>query len=256
MARRKKNARRAQRSATGNPRWISSVFWLGVLAVAAFFAWREVALPVMSQVGFRRVEKFAPLLREVASEFDVDGNLLAGIMLAESSGRGDAVSSADALGLFQLMLPTARERATLLGLDEPSRSDLLSDGALNARLAGAYVRWLAKRYDGQVEPMLVAYNTGPGRLDGWIKSSGSYAAWRAERDAPGESQVLGYALKVQGYRERFAERGVITPPVDPPPAPPVLSTAAPMYGPPNPVDPPERLLDVERTAAPSARNER
>jgi len=217
--------------------WITRLFWLGVIALCAYLSVERVAKPVMALTGYRRVEHYAELLNRVGDEFRLDPNLLAGMMLAESSGRIDAVSKVDALGLFQLMLPTARERARLLRLPEPTREDLLSDAELNARLAGSYLRWLDKRYDGDLEKMLIAYNAGPGRLDGWIKQHGGYAAWRASRD--GSSQVLAYARKVQSYRDHFVERGVVTPPYDQPPVPAALAPLAPpdgraMVGPPAP----------------------
>ncbi len=190
-------------------RWIHRVFWLGVLAFAGWFSIERVARPVMTASGYRRVEGHAELIRAAASEFGVDPNVLAGVALAESSGRPDAVSPVGALGMFQLMLPTARERAALLGLPEPEREDLLADPALNGRLAAHYLRWLGRRYGGNFEAALVAYNTGPGRLDGWIRTHGSYASWRSE--SVGESAVLAYALRVLAYRDEFAVRGVIVP---------------------------------------------
>ncbi len=200
-------------------RWIHRVFWLGVLAFAAWFSVERVARPVMTSVGYRRVEGYSELIRAAAGEFGLDPNLLAGVALAESSGRPDAVSSAGALGMFQLMLPTARERAALLGLSEPEREDLLADPALNARLAAHYLHWLSRRYDGNFEAVMVAYNTGPGRLDSWIREYGSYHSWRTARW--GESPVLGYALKVLAYRDEFAARGALVPRVEP--GPPVLA---------------------------------
>lgn len=239
----RKPSRRARSKAPARrgfaERWISRVFWFGVLALCAYLSVERVAKPVMAISGYRRVEHHAELLQRVSDEFRLDPNLLAGLMLAESSGRIDAVSKVDALGLFQLMLPTARERARLLKLPEPSREDLLSNAELNARLAGSYLRWLDKRYDGDLEKMLIAYNAGPGRLDGWIKQHGGYAQWRATRD--GSSQLLAYARKVQSYRDRFVERGVITPPYDQPPASSAPATSLPRgadndptFGPPAP----------------------
>lgn len=216
-------------------RWFSRLFWLSALALCVYFWGGRVVRPVVEASGLRRVEMHASLLCAVGDEFDLDPNLLAGVMLAESSGRTNAVSSAGALGLFQLMLPTARERAQLLRLEPPSREDLLHDGALNARLAGSYLRWLLKRYDGKVEPALVAYNAGPGRLGRWIDEFGSYAAWRAARED--SSTVLAYARKVQAYAERFAERGAIAPRYDQPPAPlrpAALAPPGPFVGPPSP----------------------
>ncbi|MBM3986483.1 MAG: lytic transglycosylase domain-containing protein [Planctomycetes bacterium] len=190
-------------------RWIHRVFWLGVLAFVGWFSVERVARPVMASVGYRRVEGYGELIRAAAAEFGLDPNLLAGVALAESSGRPEAVSEAGALGMFQLMLPTARERAALLGLREPEREDLLADPALNARLSAHYLRWLARRYDGDFEAALVAYNAGPGRLDGWIRRHGSYPAWRSE--SVGESAVLDYARRVLAYRDEFAARGHISP---------------------------------------------
>lgn len=210
-------------------RWLSRLFWIGALAACVVLWGPRLAAPILAANGYRRVEARAELLREVAHEFELDPNLLAGVMLAESSGRIDAQSDAGALGLFQLMLPTARERAELLGLDAPSRAELLSDARLNARLAGSYLRWLLRRY-GAEEPALVAYNAGPGRLDRWTKEFGGYAQWREAREST--SEVLGYARKVLAYRERFRERGVVTPPFDQPPPPPDWRAAPPLIGPP------------------------
>jgi soluble lytic murein transglycosylase-like protein len=231
---RRRTPGKARASQRGPERWISRLFWLGVAVLCVYFWAPRVVQPIVAQSGYRRVEGHAPLLRDVGREFELDPNLLAGVMMAESSGRVDAVSHAGALGLFQLMPPTARERAQLLGLGAPSRDELLSNAELNARLGGSYLRWLLRRYKGELEPALVAYNAGPGRLDGWIKEHGGYAAWRAKRE--GASGVLDYAAKVQRYRERFLERGVVTPPFDQPPAP--FSTALPnptnFIGPPSP----------------------
>jgi soluble lytic murein transglycosylase-like protein len=155
-------------------------------------------------------------------------------MLSESGGDVGAVSDADALGLFQLMLPTAQERARRMRLPEPSRGDLLEDGRLNTRLAAHYLRWLERRYDGHLESVLVAYNAGPGRLERWIREAGGYHAWRAARDTAGDSGVLRYAAKVARYRAVFAERGRIAHAADQPPAPDSAGEPAPPtepYGP-------------------------
>ena len=155
------------------------------------------------------------------------------------------------MGLFQRMRRTARERASLLGLEQPSQSDLLRDALLNARLGANYLSWLERRYDGDLEQMLIAYNAGPGRLDGWIREHGDYARWRSTRERAGDSQVLAYARKVARYRDLFAARGVIAPSFDQPPAPqaaPALASEITTYGPPAPPTPPDvdPVLDTPR----------
>jgi hypothetical protein len=59
--------------------------------------------------------------------------------------------------------------------------------------------------------MLVTYNAGPGRVKKWVDEAGGWEAWRAEREAAGNSGVLGYATRVQRYRKRFEARGRIVP---------------------------------------------
>jgi len=213
------------------------------LAVGALALWlygrrgsvEEVVRSAVVRSHLPRVESHAAWIVQAANESCVDPHLLAAMMLSESGGRVDAVSRADALGLFQLMLPTAREHARRMRLPEPTRDELLEDGLLNTRLAAHYVRWLERRYDGHLEKMLIAYNAGPGRLERWIREAGGYHAWRAERDAAGDSGVLRYAAKVSRYRDVFAERGHIAHLADHPPAPdeprPEPPAAEP-YGPP------------------------
>jgi len=224
---RRSTAPRGRSSARrGRSRWLKRAAWAAALFAFVWFGWRiaaralvSAAEDVRSRSHVQRVESHAAAIRAAALESRVDPNLLAAIMLAESGGQVDAVSSAGALGLYQLMLPTAVEQARGLGLGDPTRDDLLSDGRLNARLAASYIAWLERRFDGALEPMLVAYNAGPNRLARWIRDAGGYSAWRAERDAAGNSDVLRYAAKVEHWRDVFLERGVIAPSCDQPPAP-------------------------------------
>jgi len=199
-----------ERSAVSSRRTLLLVVLTLAIVVAAV-EWRPLVNAARMRSDFPRVEKHAEVIRFAAAESGIDANLLAAIMLSESGGRIAAVSSAEALGLYQLQLATARDAARWLDLPEPTRADLLTDRLLNARLGARYLRWLSERYQGDREQMLIAYNAGPGRLDGWIEAAGGYAAWRAEREAAGNSDVLAYVAKVERMTERFAERGVIVP---------------------------------------------
>lgn len=191
--------------------------WLFVLLAVAlsFLAFEgvvngpKVARQVWSEVGVRRVEDHAAIVRAAAAESRVDPCLLAGIMYVESRGRVDAVSSADALGLFQLKVAAAADAARRLGLPPPTRGDLLSDPLLNARLAANHVAWLYRHEGPDLERVLVAYNAGRGTLKKLITESGSFDAWRARRERDGRSETLQYARDVLRFADRFRERGVI-----------------------------------------------
>jgi hypothetical protein len=90
-------------------------------------------------------QPFDAIVRQVAAEHDLDPRLLHAILIVESAYRPDAVSSAGAQGLAQLMPGTARD----LGVADPF------DPAQNVAGGGAYVAQIA----------LAAYNAGPGRVD-------------------------------------------------------------------------------------------
>ncbi len=215
-----KSARRSKGAASKFARWLrlpSERIWLLVLLVLAivFLVFEgavlgpKVVRQVWSEVGVRRVESHAGIVRSAAAESRVDPCILAGIMYVESRGRVDAVSSADALGLFQLKVAAAGDAAKRLKLPQPTRAELLSDGLLNARLAANHLAWLYRLEGPDLERVLVAYNAGRGKLKQLINGAGSFAVWRKQRDLDGRSETLQYARDVLSFAERFRERGEI-----------------------------------------------
>lgn len=101
-----------------------------------------------------------------------------GMIPQESGGDPNAVSPKGALGVAQLIPPTAREMASDLGMvdvaklsDADLKAKLLSDSGLNATLGRAYLSKMAIRYDGSVPLALAAYNAGPERADRWQKEA-------------------------------------------------------------------------------------
>lgn len=95
------------------------------------------------------------LLHTAGAAHDIDVELLASIVHAESGGRARAVSRVGAVGLMQLMPSTA-----------------LSLGVLDARLPDqninggtAYLDALLTRYRNNLALALAAYNAGPGAVD-------------------------------------------------------------------------------------------
>ncbi|WP_419191650.1 lytic transglycosylase domain-containing protein [Engelhardtia mirabilis] len=175
-----------------------------ILVVAA--PWGSLRGVVREELAQVRIARLAPELRAAAQEFAFDPYLLAALVFHESSGRVDAVSSVDALGLVQLKLETARERARVLGLREPERDDLLEDAGLNLRLGAAYLAYLVARQEGSLERALMAYNAGPTKFDRWLKDAGGWEAWSAARAAEGLvpfTSVRAFAARVIATTEEF-----------------------------------------------------
>ena len=91
------------------------------------------------------------LLTRAGAEHDIDVELLASVIKAESNFRVDAISRAGARGLMQLMPSTAHD----LGVQDITRADQNIAGGT------AYLDSLLKLYKDDLRLALAAYNAGP-----------------------------------------------------------------------------------------------
>lgn len=89
----------------------------------------------------------------------------------ESRFQVDAISSAGARGLMQLMPATAKETAGKLGV-KYSASRLTSDAEYNALLGSTYLKAQLERFDGSLLLAAAAYNAGAGNARKWIATFG------------------------------------------------------------------------------------
>lgn len=89
-----------------------------------------------------------------------------GVMRKESVFKVDAVSSADAIGLLQLLPSTAKLVAKRFQRPVPTR-DQLFQPAVNVPLGALHLKELADRYEGRWIMALAAYNAGGRASDRW-----------------------------------------------------------------------------------------
>ena len=95
------------------------------------------------------------MLNQAGEQHNVDADLLASIVKAESNGNARAVSHAGARGLMQLMPGTASD----LGVSDSFAPDQ------NVRGGSAYLDELLVRYHDNIALALAAYNAGPAAVD-------------------------------------------------------------------------------------------
>lgn len=98
-----------------------------------------------------------PMLARAGATYDIDTDLLASVVRAESDGHSHAVSRAGAQGLMQLMPGTASE----LGVTNSFAPGQNIDGG------AAYLNELLIRYHNNLPLALAAYNAGPAAVDRW-----------------------------------------------------------------------------------------
>ena len=100
-------------------------------------------------------EEMHEMLAYAGAQHNIDEDLLASVVRAESGGQARAVSRTGARGLMQLMPGTA----SAMGVDDAFRPEQNISGGT------AYLDSLLTRYHDNVALALAAYNAGPGAVD-------------------------------------------------------------------------------------------
>ena len=111
-------------------------------------------------------------VRRHAAENGLDPYLVLSLMRQESMFKPGAVSSANALGLMQLLHETARNEASLMGLPEPEARQLF-DPELNIRLGVHHLKGLLEHHAHSEAKALAAYNAGKKAVERWTRNFAS-----------------------------------------------------------------------------------
>jgi soluble lytic murein transglycosylase-like protein len=131
--------------------------------------------------GYSLTSDLAESIQEAAVENEIDLEIAFGLVRAESSFQNTATSPVGAVGLTQLMPSTAR------WVEPGIPRSALRDPDTNLRIGFKYLRYLLKKYDGNENLALVAYNRGPGTVDRALKK--------------GSNPDNGYAAFVKGEKD-------------------------------------------------------
>ena len=103
------------------------------------------------------------LLREASETHGIDYELLQAVIATESGFNAQAVSPKGAVGLMQLIPPTAERYGVTADKDFPIQKKL-TDPRTNIRAGSSYLKDLIKLFPGQLELAIAAYNAGEGAV--------------------------------------------------------------------------------------------
>ena len=106
-----------------------------------------------------------------ADRYKLDESLVAGLILAESKFKPEAISPHGAIGLMQIMPETATWIAHQIE-DESFSIDKLSMTKINIKYGTWYLASLKEEFDDNDVLALAAYNAGRGNVHEWIEEYG------------------------------------------------------------------------------------
>jgi soluble lytic murein transglycosylase len=141
--------------------------------LANTWGWFEPAVRLLSEqqhwddLALRFPLPFQPEIERAAQDTGVNADWLYAVLRTESLYDARAVSRVGALGLLQLMLPTARQVAKRAALPKPERDDLFRP-EVNIALGARYLREMQERFANRFILTLAAYNAGPHRVPDWL----------------------------------------------------------------------------------------
>jgi soluble lytic murein transglycosylase len=128
----------------------------------------QAALAPSERNFYRYPLAFWDLIQQKAQERELDPYLVLALIRQESLFDTRARSPAAALGLMQLIPPTAARVARQLGLPMPSQEKLF-EAEVNLTLGTQYLKDLLQRYSNNWQKALAAYNAGEAAVDRWEK---------------------------------------------------------------------------------------
>jgi soluble lytic murein transglycosylase len=152
--------------------------------------------------------QYEPALRKEAESQGLDPALVAALVLQESSFDADAVSSAGARGLMQIMPATGRTLARSGGVRY--RRSLLHQPETSLDFGTRYLRSLLDKFEGRVDKALAAYNAGPHRVTAWTNGRPEQTAEEFVESIP-FTETRYYVMNILAARAQYESLYALAP---------------------------------------------
>ena len=147
---------------------VVATFAIFVLTNFADSSFTRVFAPVSAEAAVVTAESYIPadvptsgnrdldlVILRAGEQYGVDPRLVHAVIWQESKYKNEALSHVGAQGLMQLMPATAKR----FGCEDANNSES------NVNAGVKYLRFLLKRFDGDVTLALAGYNAGEGNVD-------------------------------------------------------------------------------------------
>ena len=106
-------------------------------------------------------------INQCRHQWAVDPNIIWSLMRQESHFQPGVISSSNAIGLMQLIPPTAKKMASHAKLSHFKMREL-TDPSQNIRLGCRYVAELSAEFSGEIAYIAAAYNAGEAAAERWL----------------------------------------------------------------------------------------
>ncbi|MEK2687995.1 lytic transglycosylase domain-containing protein [Bdellovibrio sp. GT3] len=133
-------------------------------------------------------EIFSNFYQKESDRYGIDAILLRSLTRQESGFNMKAVSTSNALGLMQMIPPTAQDTAKRLGMKIEIPEDMFRP-EINIPMGSFYVSQMLDQFSQNVPFALAAYNAGPYRLKKWVNARPEVSSAMTEPGSSPEAEV-------------------------------------------------------------------
>lgn len=130
----------------------------------------ELRANTLIQTAFPK--EFFDTIQPQAKQNKLDPILILSLIRQESSFNAKAVSASGALGLMQMIPPTAKEVAQALKIKDLELPYSMYIPEINIRMGSYYISKMIRDFQNNIPLGLAAYNAGPTKVKRWMVSSG------------------------------------------------------------------------------------
>ncbi len=133
-------------------------------------------------INFSYPKSYATWIEPEAKKYGIDPFLIRSLIRQESAFSLRAVSTSNAMGLMQMIPPTADEIARKLKMKVQIPEDMYRP-EVNVPMGTFYVSEMLRQFSQNVPMALAAYNAGPVRLKSWLELRPEIAALREKHSS-------------------------------------------------------------------------